>query len=67
MRRIICRRCKKRRIPWWSKWVGDKLEEYWSFDNARVKITISPDYNICAKCVDNMFSRLGKNIKESIQ
>jgi hypothetical protein len=55
MKRITCQKCKKRRIPWWNKWLGDSVEQWIICRNTKIKIVMFPGYT-CGKCVEDIVS-----------
>lgn len=63
MKRITCDSCKKRRIPWWSKWLENVPDQWIQCRHAGIKITIRPRY-LCIKCVEEMFSKLFASVDE---
>ena len=52
MKRITCRICKKRRVPWWSKYKGEAIGNYYKDDYFMIWKKVRPiSIKICASCV----------------
>jgi hypothetical protein len=55
MKRITCRVCKKRRIPWWKKWRGDAVVGLYRSEWIETEIKIRPlSPYICTHCIEEM-------------
>lgn len=53
MKRITCRICNKRRIPWFKRWRGDNIVKVYKTKYMEIKIIVRPlSPYICGNCVE---------------
>ncbi|KKM13202.1 hypothetical protein LCGC14_1718650 [marine sediment metagenome] len=53
MKRVTCRICGKRRIPWFKRWRGDSVVKKYSTGWLAIEVRVRPlSPYICGNCVE---------------
>lgn len=57
-KRIICGKCKKRRLPWFHFYSGCKKVQHIGISFMRVYVEVEPAACLCKGCVDAVFEKI---------